>query len=122
MAKILVIDDDDDLRDVLCEALAEQGHEVHAASDGLKGVTLLETLRVDLVVTDILMPRKEGIETIRDLRRLTPAVKIVAMSGGGRSKQLMFLKVAEDFGADVTLQKPFRLGEFLAVVERLLAG
>jgi DNA-binding response OmpR family regulator len=121
LPNILVIDDDDDLRDVLCEALDEAGYTVHAANDGSKGLPLAEREPIDLVVTDILMPGKEGIETIRELRRVRPDIRIIAISGGGKLKDTLFLEAAAEFGADATLKKPFRVADFLETIERVLA-
>lgn len=82
MARILIIDDNDDLRTVICGVLESAGHEVVQAADGVQGIELQRRSPVDLAITDILMPEKEGVETIRDLAREFPALRIIAMSGG----------------------------------------
>jgi len=118
MAKILVIDDEDRLRRMIRRVLAGAGHEVIEAGNGDEGLRQFAIEKPDTVVTDILMPQKEGIETIKDLRRMNAAVWIVAISGGGSSHNMMFLDFAKSLGADAALAKPFRADELLAAVER----
>ena len=122
MTTIVLIDDDDDVRRTLVRMLETAGHQVHEAADGSSGLELC--LRVDpqLVITDILMPEKEGIETIMVLKRAQPALKIIAISGGGRSGAMDFLEMARALGADEALQKPFRRAELLAVIDRLIGS
>lgn len=120
MARLLLIDDDDEVRRTLVRMLETAGHEVHQAADGDSGIALCETVLPDLVITDILMPEKEGIETIMVLKRAHPGMKIVAISGGGRSGAMDFLDMARALGADEALQKPFRRAELLAIVDRLI--
>ncbi|HEY7490086.1 MAG TPA: response regulator [Candidatus Tectomicrobia bacterium] len=120
MARILVIDDEDQSRQMLQQALERAGYEVTTARDGSEGLRRFREAPTDLVITDILMPEKEGLETIMDLRREFPAVKIIAVSGGGRTGSLNFLDIAKRLGARRTLQKPFGLREMLAVVHELL--
>lgn len=120
MARILIIDDEDQSRNMLCQALTRAGYEVLTASDGNEGIELFRTVRADLIITDILMPDKEGLETIMDLRRDFPDVKIIAMSGGGLTGNLNFLDIAERLGAQRTLEKPFHLQEVLQLVQELL--
>ena len=107
MLGVLVIDDDADLRSTLRDMLEELGCHVVTAKDGVEGVTRFEQQTVDLVFTDILMPRQEGIETIRALRKLRPGLPIVAMSGGGPLHDMRYLDFAGKLGADHVLQKPF---------------
>lgn len=121
MARILIIDDDIEILEMLCEMLKRDGHDVLEALDGKKGITLLEKERVDLVVTDIIMPGKEGLETITDLRRDMPEVKIVAMSGGGeRVGQKDCLGMALMLGAKRVLFKPFTREELLETIGEVL--
>ncbi len=121
MALILVIDDDDALRRVILRTLgAKKKHQVIEAANGVEGMKLVEEQKPDAVITDILMPQKEGIETIREIRERAPGCKIIAISGGGMSHNLMFLDVARAFGADAALAKPFRPNELSAVVEQVL--
>ena len=116
MATILIIDDDPQIRRVLVQVLTRVGHEPIEAEDGKEGLNQFRAHKPDLVVTDILMPVKEGLETIRELRGEAPGVAIIAMSGGDP----LFLDIAEMLGADVTLRKPFTTSEFLQAIDRLL--
>ena len=120
MAKILVIDDSEDIRILLHEALQAAGHSVVEAADGEAGLRSYREHYPDLVITDIVMPNKEGLETIMELRRESPGVKIVAMSGGTRGMVISFLPAAKKLGADYTLPKPFSLAELQAVVDDAL--
>lgn len=122
MARILVVDDEDLVRLTLRQMLEAGGHEVIEAANGKQGVALEAENSVDLVVTDIIMPEQEGIETIVQLRRKNPSLKIIAISGGGRMKNMDFLKIAANVGADATLTKPFSTQELTEVVDRCLAG
>lgn len=122
MARILVIDDEDGVRAIVREMLERAGYEVLDAPEGGKGLELLRERPVDLVITDLFMPEKEGIATIRELRRNFPNVKIIAMSGGGRTRNLDILSDAKRLGAARTLTKPFDPQEMLAAVEEVLAS
>ena len=118
---ILVIDDEELIRLQVCTALKQDGYVVHQAANGNEGLTCIALSVPDLVITDILMPDKEGIETILDLRRHYPSIRIIAISGGGRTGNKDFLRTAKHLGADRTLAKPFALGELLKVVREVLA-
>lgn len=120
MARILVIDDEDQTRNMLLQVLQRAGHEVVTARDGSEGLQLYHTTLADLIITDILMPEKEGLETIIELRREFPNVKIIAMSGGGHKGNLNFLQAAKRLGAQRTLQKPFHLQEVIQLVTEVL--
>mgnify|MGYP001809873923 CR=1 FL=1 len=123
MARILVVDDEDLVRLTLRQMHEAGGHDdVGEATNGKQGVALEAENSVDLVVTDIIMPEQEGIETIVQLRRKNPLLKIIAISGGGRMKNMDFLKIAANVGADATLTKPFSTQELTEVVNRCLAG
>jgi DNA-binding response OmpR family regulator len=116
--KILVIDDDARFRRLAAKILTTDGHEVIEASDGAEGMRVFRKEKPGLVITDIIMPNQEGIETILELRRENPTIKIVAMSGSpGPSGG--FLKMAQQLGADEIIAKPFRAQELRAVVRRL---
>lgn len=121
MAKILVIDDESQIRQMVSRILVEGGHEVTEASNGAEGLKLFREVLPDLVVADLFMPVKEGIETIFELRRETPDVKIIAMSGGGSRRDLGSLAAARALGADLTLAKPFRAAQLLEACAGLLA-
>jgi len=118
--KILVIDDDDDVRDMLCMTLEDIGHEVDSAANGKEAFTILGNgPEIDLVITDIVMPEKEGMETIRELKQDHPHVKILAISGGGRGSAKGYLDAAEGLGADLTLGKPFSRQSLLDTLDAL---
>ena len=120
MKCILVIDDDIDIREMLQRMLTIEGYKVLIASDGVEGVALHKENPVDLIITDIIMPNKEGISVIQDLKLKTPDLKIIAISGGGRVSPANWLELAEAFGADHTLVKPFERKQILNAVEKLL--
>ncbi len=107
MAKILVVDDEAAIREMLQDMLGREGHEVTTAENGQHALSLFLEDQADIVITNILMPEKEGLETIRELREMCPGVKIIAMSGGGQLGTISYLDVARSFGAMETLTKPF---------------
>jgi CheY-like chemotaxis protein len=121
MPRILVIDDDDQVRSMLRQMLERAGHEVLDARDGSDGLRLFRSQGADIVITDIVMPEKEGIETIRELVHEEPGVKIIAMSGGGRIGPSAYLEVAQQIGAQRTLVKPVERSEILRCIAELLA-
>ena len=116
MARILVIDDDRPLLKVLSDLLQSAGHEVTTAVDGDEGLQCLSAAPFDVVLTDLIMPNKEGLETIRDVRRRDAGIKIIAMSGGGFGDGRTYLGLAAKLGAHRTLPKPFSRAELLASV------
>ena len=121
MARILVVDDDMSIRALLREILEEDGHQVDEAIDGKQGVLCYRAKPADLVITDMLMPEKDGVELIMELQESFPDIKIIAMSGGGRGLDAQFsLRVAKDFGAVQQLEKPFTQKQVLATVHRVL--
>ena len=121
MANILVIDDEASMRRFVAMALEKQGHAVAEAADGTEALRILSGQAIDLVITDLLMPETDGIETIMELRRLYPAIKIIAVSGGGEYQSgAGFLRAAESLGADLTLTKPFEFKQLIPAVEGLL--
>ncbi len=122
MSAILVIDDQKGIRDILRKVLIEEGHEVAEAGDGAAALALFRARPFDLVITDIIMPEKEGIETIATMKHEQPGIKVIAMSGGGRTRAMDFLGVARKAGADAILEKPFRKSELLDRVKELLAS
>jgi DNA-binding response OmpR family regulator len=121
LPRILVIEDDAQLRQMLAIALGKAGHEVVECADGRKAISAHETRPVDLVITDLIMPEMEGIETIRRLRQLSPTVPIIAISGGGRVTADSYLSIARRMGATKILSKPFELNLLCAMVAELLA-
>ncbi len=121
MARILVIDDDAQVRTVLLKSLERDGYQVMDAPNGKVGMKLFQEEPFDLVITDIVMPEKEGIETIGELRHYFPETKIIAISGGGRNlKANVVLHTAKILGAHCTLFKPFEIEKFLNTVKHVL--
>jgi len=121
MSTVLVIDDEAPMRKMIRTILESVQHQVIEAPNGITGLRLFREQQPALVITDILMPDKEGIETIREIKQINPKARIIAISGGGRTARTDFLKVAEKFGAMESLKKPFRRNELLACIERVLA-
>ncbi|MES1194663.1 MAG: response regulator, partial [Opitutus sp.] len=119
-SRILLIDDDDAVRTMLRITLAEFGHTVTEARNGIEGLAIFPATGVDLVITDIVMPGKEGIEVIQELRLLHPQLKIIAISGGGRVGPSDYLRIALFLGAARVLAKPFSNQELLLMIEELL--
>jgi CheY-like chemotaxis protein len=120
MARVLIIDDEDLLRVTLREMLEDAGHYVLDAADGVDGMQVVRDTRVDVVITDIIMPRKDGINTIWQLKQLRPDVKIIAMSGGAPGAPRSDLPLAKTYGAERALQKPFSRAELLGALSDLL--
>lgn len=120
MKRVLVIDDDFLCRAVLRQALEHEGYEVVEASDGAAGVRLYQETPVDLVITDIIMPEREGLEVIQTFRQLCATLKIMAISGGSHRLPGNFLPAAARLGAQRVLAKPIRRPELLDAVHALL--
>ena len=118
MAVILVMDDYPGIRDMLQESLNAAGHEVFAASNGQEGIILCNAHPPDVVIIDMFMPVKEGLETIQELRSKRPQLKMIAMSGA--PSDLKILEMAKKLGAHEVLRKPFRPEEIISAVNRLL--
>jgi CheY-like chemotaxis protein len=121
MAKILVIEDDDNMRLAIQHSLAGAGHTVLLAINGRDGMNALRQNAIDLVVTDLFMPEQDGLETIATLRKEHPKLPVIAISGGNLVSEEM-LSVAKELGAREVLQKPFGLAGLLAVVEKALGN
>jgi CheY-like chemotaxis protein len=120
MACIVVIDDQEPIRRIVRRALEQAGHEVLDASDGEVGLQLLESHSADVVISDIFMPGLDGIQTLRQIRKLFPRVKVIVMSGGDSSGMLDLRRDAELLGAVKTLAKPFTGREIVAAVNSVL--
>jgi CheY-like chemotaxis protein len=118
--RILIIDDEDLIREVVKEMLEAEGYIVSMAANGKEGLRVYQKELPDLIITDIFMPEMEGLETIRELQRGSPKVKIIAISGGGEKGMLSFLSYAKRFGALRALEKPFSREELLTAVRELL--
>jgi len=120
MAKILVLDDEPSILLMMKKMLEKEGHEVSVALNGIEGMELYEQNKPDMVITDILMPGKEGLETIIELRKKNTELKIIAISGGGRISPEGYLPGAKLLGANAVFQKPLVPNEFTAAVAKLL--
>ena len=118
--RVLVIEDDPQMRRVLKQIIEDKGHDVVVASNGKEGIKRYRANPFDLVVTDIIMPEKEGLETIIELKRDFPDVKIIAISGGGKIDAETYLNMAKDFGVAYTFAKPVEREELLNAVRDLL--
>ncbi len=120
--RILIIDDDEQLREMLRRMLEYAGYDVLEACDGDEAMKALRHHEVDVVITDILMPNREGLETIMELRRGRPQLPIIAMSGGGWGGSSSYLTTANKLGAARTLAKPFTRQQILDAVAEVLSG
>ena len=116
MARILLIDDDDSVRTMLSLTLTHVGHTVIEARNGKEGLALFPHANADLLITDIVMPEKEGLEVLMELRKKHPPVKIIAISGGD------YLHMAKLMGAATVLAKPFSTNLLIAAIDELLPG
>jgi len=121
MPSILIIDDDASIRDSLRRTLHKEGYTILEASEGRGGLKQLEHSLADLILLDMFMPDKDGLETIGELRRTHPGIRIIAMSGGGFKGTVDVLHVATKLGARRTLAKPFTREQLLEAVETELA-
>lgn len=121
MPDILLVDDDDSFRLMLSETLKELGHTVREARDGGEALRLYAERRSDLVLTDIVMPPPEGLETIYTLRLNDPKCRIIAMSGGGRLNATDYLEIARKSGAQRVLHKPFSQEELSLAIKQTMA-
>ena len=122
MTRILVIDDEEPVRFTLREILEHKNYEVTVAKDGVEGTALFTAQPFPLVITDLFMPEKDGLQTIIDLRKDYPDTKIIAISGGGGSGLTQLLEAARKLGADQVITKPFGTDEVLECVKECLAS
>jgi CheY-like chemotaxis protein len=122
LARILVIEDEDLVRFTLRDSLESAGHEVVEAKNGQEGLDALGQEPFDLVITDIIMPVKEGVETTIEIRRSFPTVKVIAISGGGRMRDMRYLQMAKDYGAACILQKPFQNEDLFKAIRGCLGN
>jgi DNA-binding response OmpR family regulator len=122
VSNILVIDDNASVRKALTLMLEGSGYRVIGAKDGAEAMAAFQADEPDLVIVDIIMPDKDGLELIREMRRARPATKIMAMTGGGRFSSLDFLRMAKSFGAVETLAKPIDPDDLVLRVQTCLAA
>ena len=118
--RVLVVDDSADIRGMLQAQLEMEGFDVATAPDGARALALLGRQRTDLIITDLFMPDKDGIETILEIREKYPALQIVAMSGWDSRQGSDYLKVAREIGAVRTVKKPFELPDIVKIVRDLM--
>jgi DNA-binding NtrC family response regulator len=110
------MDDDDQVRRLVTRALRGDGHAVAEAPNGIVGLRLLREMPIDLVITDILMPEQDGLETITEILRVRPSLPIIAISGGGVGSGGAYLSLAMTLGAKCVLEKPFEVARLIALV------
>ncbi len=122
MSKVLIIDDDLAVQDALKAVVESAGYSVALAGNGRDGIDLMKDFQADLVITDILMPVKEGIETIKELRSNWPNLPVIAISGGGTRGNLNFLDFAQSFGASRVIAKPVEPDVLLATIAELVGS
>lgn len=122
MARILVIDDDPGFRELLTEALAGAGHEVVCAPDGKVGMNLYYERQADIVLTDMIMPEKDGVEVICEIRRDYPDTKVIAFSGGATLGPYTYLQMAHRLGAARVFAKPFKMRDLMDAINTILNG
>ena len=120
MTRILIVDDDETIRQLLGKALEQAGFEVVLAVDGRDGMQRFRSVHFDLVILDIWMPEKDGLETLMEIRRNTPHAKVIAISGGGQRGLMQPLNWAQQLGAVGALNKPFTVEELLSVIRAAL--
>lgn len=120
MPSVLIIDDDAAIRSMMSQILSSAGYQVSPAADGKAGINLYRENPTDLIITDLVMPEKDGIELIMELRREFPQAKIMAMSGGSQYGNMDYLKTAKILGAIRVLDKPFEIDTLLQIVNELI--
>lgn len=120
MKRILVVDDEEQIRIMLSQLLEREGYEVHGAENGKEGLELLQRQAFDLVITDMVMPEKDGLKFIMEVMRDWPELKIIAISGGGIIKADRYLAMAGYLGDIPTMEKPFKLDALLELVKKHL--
>lgn len=122
MKRIMVVDDEEQIRSMLKQMLEHEGYEVHTAQNGEEGMTLVGRYAFDLVITDMIMPVKDGLKLIMELVRDYPDLKILAISGGGAIKAERYLTMAGYLGEIATLEKPFKRESLLELVREQISS
>lgn len=122
MVTVLIVDDLPDMTETLQRVLEVHGHQVVLAQNGVKALQRLQDSAIDIMLLDIHLPEKDGIEVLREMRSLAQRPKVIAMTGGGRAADFGVLEVAKKLGASVTLQKPFTMKELMEVINSLIAA
>jgi CheY-like chemotaxis protein len=121
-ASILIVDDEADLRDLVIRVLEQAGYQATGAADGNQATRAVANGHFDVVITDLIMPERDGIQVINELRRKFPDVKIIAMSGGGHISREQYLRIAKGMGAHAQLEKPFTNEQLLTTIQSVLAA
>ena len=131
MGSILIVDDEEDIRDALTMVLESAGYDVKVASNGNEAVELQREQPADLIITDIIMPQKDGVSTIKEIRQEFPGIRIIAISGGGGVQPVeyvpeaitttAYLAAAKQAGADRVFTKPFERKDLIKAVDELFA-
>jgi DNA-binding NtrC family response regulator len=121
MVRILIIDDEPSILEVLRKILQFEGYDVATAANGEEGLELFRQTPCDLVITDMVMPAKDGLQTILDLRKEKPDLPVIAMSGGGAISKERYLAVAGYLDRVITIAKPFSVGAIAEAVVKLLS-
>jgi two-component system response regulator (stage 0 sporulation protein F) len=122
MAKILLVEDDDLVRDMLAQVLTRASHEVECATNGEEATEILKHSEPDIMVTDIIMPKKSGITLISEVKNKHPKMEIIAMSGGGRLDPTGYLDLSESLGATISFEKPIDNASLLMAIDLLAYG
>jgi two-component system, response regulator, stage 0 sporulation protein F len=122
MAKILLVEDDELVRDMLAQVLQKASHEVIPAPDGEAAAQILRQLEPDIMITDIIMPKKSGITLISEVKNRQPQLEIIAISGGGRLDPIGYLDLSENLGASVSFEKPIDNTALLMAIDLLMQG
>jgi len=122
MQRILIIEDDHHVLLMIKRMLESEGFEINLASNGNEGLEIFNKIPVDLVITDIVMPEKEGLETIREMKRIRSDLKIIAVSGGGKISADNYLETAKIFGASKIIEKPFTKNQLIAAIQEMMEG
>lgn len=118
--KILVVDDDDVIRLMIRNIIAKIGSITLEARNGNEAIAVFKQEQPQLIITDILMPDKEGLETIRDIRAIDPKARIIAMSGGGATQNLSFLQLAQKIGVNHVMVKPIKPDELINAIKAIM--
>ena len=116
---ILIVDDEPGIRELLSMILEAAGHSVIAAEDGIEAPKVMASREINVVITDLLMPERDGLEFITEIRAKYPKVKIIAMAGGGHIARDSYLRIARNFGAHIILEKPFTQANVLGAIEKV---
>ncbi len=120
MNKILIIDDEPQIRKMLKKLLESKGYITMEAGDGKEGIKIFNTYHPDLIIIDLIMPEKEGLETIKEIKQKSTGTKIIAISGGGLGNPKMYLRLASKIGANYSMTKPVDNAELLLKIDQLL--